>query len=202
MKEHGTTGVTLSMKNCFGITPCTIYGTGSPVDAPSLVPKGGRGLIHEGNRQPSKSAPAEKDPTTPREPTWRVPRAVVDLVAARPVHLSIIEGIRTMAGGEGPWVSDDAVAVAPGVIVAGLNPVNTDAVAMGVMGFDPMAMRGTPPFEKCDNLLQLAEAVGLGTRDLRHIEVAGMPIAEARFDFAALREQRRNAPQRPYGTRG
>ena len=27
MKEHATAGVTLSMKNCFGMTPCTIYGT-------------------------------------------------------------------------------------------------------------------------------------------------------------------------------
>ena len=25
LKEHRTAGVTLSMKNCFGITPCTIY---------------------------------------------------------------------------------------------------------------------------------------------------------------------------------
>lgn len=29
LKEHATAGVTLSMKNCFGITPCTIYGTGA-----------------------------------------------------------------------------------------------------------------------------------------------------------------------------
>ena len=26
-----------------------------------------------------------------------------DLVSARPVHLAIIDGIATMAGGEGPW---------------------------------------------------------------------------------------------------
>ncbi len=29
MKEHLTAGITLSMKNCFGITPCTIYGDGA-----------------------------------------------------------------------------------------------------------------------------------------------------------------------------
>ena len=28
LKEHFTAGVTLSMKNCFGSTPCTIYGDG------------------------------------------------------------------------------------------------------------------------------------------------------------------------------
>jgi len=36
MKEHATAGITLAMKNCFGLTPCTIYGTGAGVDEPSL----------------------------------------------------------------------------------------------------------------------------------------------------------------------
>ena len=202
MKEHATAGVTLSMKNCFGLTPCTIYGAGSPVDEPSLVPKGGRSLVHYGNRGPSKSAPQEIDPKSPREDTWRVPRTVVDLVSARPIHLAIVEGIKTMTGGEGPWIREELTGVAPGVIVAGTNPVNTDAVSMAVMGFDPMAVRGTPPFERCDSTLQLAEAVGLGTRDLSRIEIAGTPIAEAKFDFAAIRKKRRSAPPPPQGIRG
>src|SRR5260370_16840428 len=67
LKEHATAGVTLSMKNCFGITPCTIYGDGSGVDEPSAVPKGGRGPIHAGNRQPSKTALPETRPTSPRQ---------------------------------------------------------------------------------------------------------------------------------------
>src|SRR6267154_2675598 len=127
MKEHATAGVTLSMKNCFGMTPATIYGAGAGIDEPSLIPKGGRGLVHDGNRQPSKSAPQENDPNTPRKDTYRVPRTVVDLISARPIHLAIVEGIKTMTGGEGPWVRQDLQPVAPGVIVAGLNPVNTDA---------------------------------------------------------------------------
>src|SRR5664280_1046929 len=143
MKEHATAGITLSMKNCFGLTPCTIYGTGAGIDEPSETPKGGRSLVHAGDRQPSKSAPPEKDPRTPREDTWRVPRTVVDLIAARPVHLAIIEGIKTMTGGEGPWIDEELKLVSPGVMVAGLNPVSTDAVAMAVMGFDAMADRGT-----------------------------------------------------------
>jgi uncharacterized protein (DUF362 family) len=193
LKEHGTAGVTLSMKNCFGITPCTIYGTDSGIEEPSDTPRGGRQSIHMGNRQPSKSAPAEKDRTTPRQETWRVPRVVVDLVASRPIHLAIVEGIKTMTGGEGPWIGAGLKPAAPGVMVAGLNPVNTDAVAMAVMGFDPMADRGTPPFERCDSTLKLAEEAGLGTRDLQRIEVVGTPIAEAKFDFAAIRKQRRGA---------
>jgi hypothetical protein len=88
------------------------------------------------------------------------------------------------------------------VIVAGTNPVTTDAVCMAVMGFDPMADRGTPPFERCDSTLKLAEDVGLGTRDLKRIEVVGTPIAQAIFDFAAIRQRRRSAPPPPFGFRG
>src|SRR4051794_4716308 len=202
MKEHATAGITLSMKNCFGLTPCTIYGSGAGVDEPSLIPKGGRNLVHAGNRQPSKSAPGEKDPKSPRQDTWRVPRTVVDLCAARPIHLAIVEGIKTMTGGEGPWIREELTGVAPGVILAGLNPVTTDAVSMAVMGFDPLAVRGTPPFEACDSIIKLAEDVGLGTRDLNRIEVIGAPIRDVRFDFAAIRRKRRTSPMPRTGIRG
>jgi len=202
MKEHVTAGVTLSMKNCFGLTPCTIYGTGAPADEPSLIPKGGRGLIHAGDRAPAKSAPPEKDPKSPRDETYRVPRTIVDLVAARPVHLAIVDGIKTMTGGEGPWVREHQQAVSPGLLVAGTNPVNTDAVTMALMGFDPMADRGTPPFERCDSTLRLAEDVGIGTRDLKRIEVMGAAIAEAKFDFAGIRQRRKSAPVPPMTLRG
>jgi hypothetical protein len=52
-----------------------------------------------------------------------------------------------------------------------------------MMGFDPMADRGMPPFEGCDNMLRLAEDEGLGTRDLRRIEVIGVPLSKARIEF-------------------
>ncbi len=189
LKEHATAGVTLSMKNCFGITPATIYGSGAGIEEPSELPKGGRDMIHAGYRQPSRSAPGEKDETSPRDGGHRVPRVVVDLVAARPIHLSIVEGIKTMTGAEGPWIHGPLAAVNPGVIVAGTNPVTTDAVCMAAMGFDPMADRGKAPFENCDSTLRLAEAVGLGTRDIGRIEVLGIPLREARFDFAAMRNR-------------
>jgi uncharacterized protein (DUF362 family) len=191
MKDHVTAGVTLSMKNCFGITPCTIYGEGAGVDEPSLIPKGGRGMFHSGHRQPSKSSMPENDPTTPRRGGYRVPRIVADIVAARPIHLAIIEGIKTMAGGEGPWTGPGLKVVNPGVLIAGTNCVTTDAVAMSVMGYDPMADRGTPPFERCDSTLRLAEEHGVGTRDLKRIEVVGTPIEQARFSFAEIRRARR-----------
>jgi hypothetical protein len=67
--------------------------------------------------------------------------------------------------------------------MAGTNCVTTDAVAMAAMGFDPGAGKGTAPFEKCDNTLQLAEQLGVGTRDLGQIEVIGLPIKDALFNF-------------------
>jgi hypothetical protein len=54
------------------------------------------------------------------------------------------------------------------------------------MGFDPMADRGAAPFENCDSSLKLAEQLGVGTRDLKQIEVVGTPIAEARFDIRGV----------------
>jgi len=196
MKDHATAGVTLSMKNCFGITPCTVYGTGAGADEPSLTPTGGRDMFHSGRRQPSKSAPSENDPSTPREGGYRVPRIVSDIIAARPIHLGIVEAVETMAGGEGPWNGPGLKIVSPGVIVAGLNPVATDAVCMQVMNYDPMADRGTPPFEDCDSTLRLAEELGAGSRDPKNIEVVGTPIEQVRFDFAALRAQKRQLGRR------
>jgi uncharacterized protein (DUF362 family) len=118
---------------------------------------------------------------------------VVDLVAARPIHLQVIDGIRTIAGGEGPWGPIAKTPVAPRVLIAGTNPVATDAIAMAVMGYDPMADRGAPPFETADSMLRLAEEAGLGTRDPNRIEVAGVSTKDARFDFAALRRKRQGA---------
>jgi len=190
LKEHAVAGVTLSMKNCFGITPATIYGTGSGEQEPTALPSGGRQIIHSGARGPSKTAPQENDPTTPRQAGYRVPRCVVDLVSVRPIDLAIVDGVKTMTGAEGPWGREAVSAVNPGVIVAGTNPVNTDAVCMKVMGFDPRAERGTPPFENADSIVALAEKTGIGTRDLSRIEVVGL-LKEPAFDFAVLRRQRR-----------
>jgi hypothetical protein len=53
-----------------------------------------------------------------------------------------------------------------------------------------MADRGTPPFENCDSTLRLAEDVGIGTRDLKRIEMVGMPVREATVNFAELRRRR------------
>jgi uncharacterized protein (DUF362 family) len=198
MKQHATAGVTLSMKNCFGATPISIYGEGAGEDEPNENPVGGRGPMHSGHKPPPKSAPQENDPSSPRSGGYRIPRIVADIVAARPVDLAIIDGIKTIAGGEGAW-NRGVQPVSPGVIIAGTNCVSTDTVAMRVMGFDPMAKRGTPPFDVggpgggCDNSLELAEKLGVGSRDMNRIEIAGVPISEAVFNFSAHSRRSRRA---------
>lgn len=184
LKEHATAGGTLSMKNSFGIPPVTIYGADAGIDEPAAVAGGSRSMLHDGGRQPSKSAPSENDPSSPRDPGYRVPRVTVDLALARPIHLAIIDGVSTAAGGEGPWVRH-CRPVRAGLLIAGTNPVTTDAVSTALMGFDPMADHGTAPFEGCDSTLKLAEQAGIGTRDLRNIEVIGVPISKARVYFRA-----------------
>jgi len=89
-----------------------------------------------------------------------------------------------MAGGEGPW-APGIIAVQPGLLVAGTNPVVTDATCMRLMCLDPMADRGSHPFEKSDNMLRLAEQAGIGTRDSNRIEVIGARIKDVAFDFDA-----------------
>jgi uncharacterized protein (DUF362 family) len=200
MKEHATAGITLSMKNCFGMTPCAIYGNGAGVDEPSKVISGGRqNCMHTGTRAPSKSAPQEVNPTTPREGGYRMPRIVTDVVSARPIDIAIVEAVHTMAGSEIARGSNDFLT--PGLIIGGTNCVTTDAVCVGLMGYDPMSDRGTMPFERCDNTLALAEAVGMGTRDLKRIEVRGVQIADARLNFGELRKYR-PAPQPGQGRGG
>jgi uncharacterized protein (DUF362 family) len=185
LKNHDTCGITLSCKNVFGTIPASIYGDDAGVDEPNEKPGAGRMRVgHQGLRQPAKSAPQELHFGVNHDAGYRVPHIVADLVAARPIHLAIIDGVETIAGGEGPWIRN-VRPVKPGVLIAGLNPVCTDAVAAAVMGYNPRAERGTAPFQKCDNILRLAEAHGVGTTDLKRIDVRGVSLEKALFRFTA-----------------
>ncbi len=184
LKEHITAGITLSMKNMFGITPNSIYGS----DAGSEEAHGARGPLHTRRSKPATDI-EEVDPDSPSHGGYRVPRVTADLVGARPIDLAIIDGIETMQGGEGPWCRN-VKPIKPGLLVAGKNPVCTDAVSMAIMGFDPIAGRGTIPFANCDNHLQLAAAAGLGSNDLSQIEIRGLSIKQAMCPFdASLRTE-------------
>ena len=190
-KDHPTTGITTVMKNLFGVTPLMVYGNHAGKWEDNDLVAGIDRIIqlHRGIGKPAYGAPAELDPSSPRQDGYRVPRVVADLCAARPVHLAILDGIKTMSGGQTP--DPYCTPVEPGVLMAGTNVVSTSAVAVAAMNYNPRAPRGTVPFERSDNKLLLAEQLGAGTCDLSRIEVIGPSIAEVKFDFLALREKRR-----------
>lgn len=182
LKNHVTAGVTLSMKNCFGLTPNTLYGG----QAGSEDATEGRGPLHNPSGYEKIQLPGLKANLPYKDPFTRVPRIIVDICAARPIDLSIIDGITAMNHGEGPWTDQTGAikVTTPGILIAGLNPVSTDAVATAVMGYDnPRAPKGVHPFDVCDNHLLMAEEAGLGTADLSKIDVRGITIAKARYPY-------------------
>jgi len=190
LKQHLTAGITLSMKNVFGSTPNALYGQDAGTEDAILwrSPLHGNGTADWMGINP----PGAITSAPPVDAGSRIPRIVADINAACPVHIGIIDGITSMTGGEGPWAPNPAP-VSPGIIIAGLNAVSTDAVGIAVMGYsNPRAARGTPPFAVCDNHLLLAEQNGIGTADLSAIEVRGLTIQEALCPYpqALLRPMR------------
>ncbi|HVN20567.1 MAG TPA: DUF362 domain-containing protein [Dongiaceae bacterium] len=193
MKNHEEMGITLCIKNLFGITPLGVYGDREKV-------------FHYGQVQSPGGAPVELDAKSNRYEGWRLPRVLVDILAARPVDLAIEDGIVSMVGGEGPWVLGSKPCH-PGILVVGKNVVNTDTVAAACMGYNPRAGRheapyrvyknpkdhppeqlqpGDEPFQYADNMMLLAEAAGIGSADLNKIDVRGVPIKEAMFEYESF----------------
>lgn len=158
MKNHYLAGVTHTLKNLYGLVPYRHYRLNKTDEY--------RSGFHG----------------TEAETRQRLPRIIVDLNRARPIHFSLIDGIKTTQGGEGPWISSLAP-IAPGVMIAGRDPVATDAVATAVMGHDPTGEYPNSPFVRCDNHLNLAAGAGLGTNRLEAIEVLGAAIDEVKTPF-------------------
>ena len=183
LKNHWIAGVTMSMKNNFGNTPCSLYGSDCGASGNEHPTQERGAVLHEGTTKAPSGVDAELHPDSPRDPGYRVPRIVADQVGIRPVDLAIIDGVETVRGGEGPWLPGGVEKMTPGVIIVGRNPVCTDAVGMAVMSYDPRSDRGSGPFVRGNNTLKLAEAVGVGTTDLSRIEVVGLPINQAKIDF-------------------
>jgi uncharacterized protein (DUF362 family) len=211
MKNHEELGVTLSMKNLFGITPELLYGL-APKPAGAVVstvgnfsPWARERVFHYGQVQPPAGVPQEIDPTSNRYEGWRMPRLLTDLCGARPIDLSILDGIEALIGGEGTGMPGTKHAK-PGLLVVGRNCVCTDAVAMATMGYNPRAGRHEAPFrlykspedhpreqlippgethQYADNTVLMGEAAGMGTADLSKIDVRGVPVKDAVYDYEA-----------------
>lgn len=177
LKMHAIGGVTLSMKNLYGMTPLSLYGTERSSGETAL---GYRLPMHEG----AAALPGQLAGTEGLAISSRVPRTVVDQVAARPIDLAIVDGISSLSGGEGPWNASDRTLAAtdPKIMVVGWNPVATDAVAASVMGFDPLGAAGVGPYPG-DNHLALAYARGLGEARLDQLDIRGLTLTEALYPY-------------------
>lgn len=201
MKNHEELGVTLSMKNMFGITPELLYGA-DPVPAGASNSVRER-VFHYGQIQPPAGVAAEIDPKSNRYEGWRMPRLITDLCGARPIDLAVLDGIEALIGGESPGIPGSKLGK-PQLLVVGQNCVCTDAVAVATMGYNPRAGRNEPPFilykaghphpqeqlippgenhQFADNTMLMGEAAGLGTADLSKIDVRGVPIKDAIYGY-------------------
>ena len=182
LKQHACAGVTGAVKNFFGITPSSLYGDDGPgEDAMSHR----AGMFHGGRGKPPAGVPQEVGHNIPPKGNFRVPNITADIFGARPSDLNIVEGIRSISGGEGHWNRGIGL-VEPKLVLVGRNGVCTDAVCTAVMGFDPQAASGQFPFQG-DNHLQLLADGGIGTNDLDRIEVLGLSVKEALYPYAPNR---------------
>jgi uncharacterized protein (DUF362 family) len=179
LKQHACAGVTMTIKNMFGATPCALYGNDAPNEN-SLVHR--TAMFHAGRKSVPEGVPAELDHGLPRQASVRVPRICADIYGARPVDLSIVDGIQTIRGGEGYWNRGVSL-MQPRLLLAGRDGVCLDAVCTAVMGFDPQAPYGESTFPG-DNYLHLLASAGAGTNDLNRIEIVGLPLSEAVCPFA------------------
>ena len=144
LKNHWIAGVTMTMKNNFGNTPCSLYGSDCGPSGNERPTQERGAVLHDGTTRAPSGVDAELHPDSPRDPGYRVPRILVDQNGIRPVDIAIVDGVETVRGGEGPWLAG-LEKMTPGVIIAGRNAVCVDAVGMAVMGYDPYAERGTSP---------------------------------------------------------
>ena len=97
---------------------------------------------------------------------------IVDLNLARRPDFVVVDGQRGMI--DGP-VGSQIIQPPMGLILAGRDVVALDTVGALVMGYDPRAI----PY------LQLGAQSGVGTTDVGHIQVVGVPVTQARRDFPA-----------------
>jgi uncharacterized protein (DUF362 family) len=104
-----------------------------------------------------------------RKDSLGVAYEIVDIVKANKLGLIVVDGTTAMEG-NGPT---DGTLVDMGVIVAGTNPLATDMVAAGLMGFETEEV---PTFV-------YAQQAGMTPVHLDEIEVRGIPVEQVRLEF-------------------
>lgn len=183
LKSHVSGGVTGGMKNLFGVPPSSLYGDDLEKEPDETAMGYRNGTMHNCTRKPLTSVTSFTGKSVEGDHGYNVPRFVVDLAAAFPIHLTVIDGISAIQSAEGWWNGSMVSVTRPGVLIAGRNPVCTDAVGAAVMGFNPDAPDRSWPFVNGTNYLALARRKGLGENRTSEIEIAGVDFNTARFEY-------------------
>lgn len=183
LKNHVSGGVTLGMKNLFGVPPSSLYGDDLENEPDENATGYRGGTMHNCDKQPLTSSTTFTGQSREGEHGYNVPRFIVDLNNAFPIDLVVVDGISTIHSAEGWWLGSMVNVTSPGLLIAGRNPVCTDAAGAAIMGFDPDADDFEQPFSNGSNYLALARKIGLGENRLSEIEVGGIGLEKARFNF-------------------
>ncbi|MBN2507655.1 MAG: DUF362 domain-containing protein [Verrucomicrobia bacterium] len=183
LKSHVGAGITAGMKNLFGVPPSSLYGDDAKHGPSEDALDYRNATMHACTRKPFTSADHFTGRSVEGDHGFNVPRFIVDLNAAFPLALVVLDAISVIQTAEGWWLGSMVSVTRPGLLLAGLNPVCTDTVAAAVMGFDPEAGDRTPPFANGTNYLALARRRGLGENRLKLLDVAGLDVAAARFEY-------------------
>jgi uncharacterized protein (DUF362 family) len=170
MKTHGTTGVTLGLKNMFGMTPmnavmgytkASFHGEVPEAELVRSTPldKTARAYVNEFMEGRPSGASNDK-----------LIRSVIDHNLIFPSSLVVIDGVIGMQG-QGPWSGDP---IRSNVLIAGYDLVATDVVATRMMGYSsPDQMP----------LYDYAVRAGLGDLEFERIELVGDAWEEVATPF-------------------
>jgi uncharacterized protein (DUF362 family) len=183
LKSHVSGGITGGMKNLFGVPPSSLYGDDLKDEPDENAVDYRTKSMHNCSRPPFTSVSTFNGKSLAGDHGFNVPRFVVDLNAAFPVQLVVVDGISAIQSAEGWWIGSTVSVTRPGLLLAGRNPVCTDAVSAAVMGFNPDAPDRHWPFVNGTNYLALARRKGLGENRLSELEITGLKLEDARFEY-------------------
>ena len=159
MKNHVASGVTLGLKNMFGMTPMNPIMGYSKASFHGELPEGELAQSTPGDKLARQYVGEFLKGRPSGSSNDKLARAIIDHNLVFPSSLVIIDGVVAMEG-KGPWEGDPVEA---NVLVAGYDLVATDVVAARLMGYVPEQIP----------LFHYAVQVGLGALGFEQIELVG-----------------------------
>jgi len=118
LKSHVSGGVSLGMKNLFGVPPSSMYGDDiygeNKNNEPDESAVGYRGYtMHTCSKKPLTSVDSFTGKSVLDDHGYNVPHLIADLNYAFPIELVVIDGISTIQSAEGWWIGPSVSVAAP-----------------------------------------------------------------------------------------